>query len=97
MKNELTQEQIAQYRDQGFLMIEGFFNQAELDAWRSATEEAVEKRLSALSSGLETGSVKRTLSQRMAAPIKAVGDLLKTVCVMVLSFRNWQVNSGLEP
>jgi len=47
MKNELTDEQIERYRDQGFLVIEGFLNPEELQTWRTCTDEAVEQRLAA--------------------------------------------------
>jgi ectoine hydroxylase-related dioxygenase (phytanoyl-CoA dioxygenase family) len=45
MKHELSDEQIAFFRDNGFLIVEGFLNAAELEYWRKTTEEAVAKRL----------------------------------------------------
>lgn len=45
MKNHLTQKQIRQYRDSGFLVIEGFLEPAELEDWRTQVDEAVEERL----------------------------------------------------
>ena len=45
MKDSLSAEQIAQYRQQGFIAIEGFLNPAELTRWREATDDAVAKRL----------------------------------------------------
>ena len=47
MKDTLTAEQIARYRDNGFLVIENFLDPEELENWRRCTEEAVEVRLSA--------------------------------------------------
>lgn len=45
MRSELTEQQIADYRENGFLVIEGFLSAAELEEWRRCTEEAVEQRL----------------------------------------------------
>lgn len=44
MKNELSAEQISAYRENGFLVIEDFLSPAELEAWRTALDEAVQKR-----------------------------------------------------
>lgn len=44
MKNELTQQNIAQYQRDGFLVIEDFLTPEELESWRSALNEAVAKR-----------------------------------------------------
>ena len=41
MNHQLTTAQIASYRENGFLIIEDFLNEAELETWRSAVEEAV--------------------------------------------------------
>jgi ectoine hydroxylase-related dioxygenase (phytanoyl-CoA dioxygenase family) len=45
MKNQLTEEQITQYRDNGFVMIEGFLDHDELEIWRTNVDEAVAERL----------------------------------------------------
>lgn len=45
MKDTVTEEQIASYRENGFLVIEGFLNATELERWRRYTDEAVEQRL----------------------------------------------------
>ncbi len=47
MKTELTQQQIAAYRDNGFLLVEQFLDPDELATWREVTEEAVRQRLEA--------------------------------------------------
>lgn len=47
MKDQLNAEQIAAFRDQGFLVIEGFLDQDELAQWRAITDEAVAQRLNA--------------------------------------------------
>jgi phytanoyl-CoA hydroxylase len=44
MKNELTKEQITQYQQNGFLVIEDFLSAQELESWREALAEAVKKR-----------------------------------------------------
>ena len=44
MKNSLTQEQINYYRKNGFLIIEDFLNEEELNTWRKTLADALEKR-----------------------------------------------------
>ncbi|QEM08907.1 phytanoyl-CoA dioxygenase family protein [Mucilaginibacter rubeus] len=44
MKNELSQQQVAQYRHDGFLVIEDFLSADELAFWREALDAAVAKR-----------------------------------------------------
>jgi len=46
MKSSLSQEQVGAYRENGFLVIEGFLDSGELENWRRCTQEAVEVRLS---------------------------------------------------
>jgi ectoine hydroxylase-related dioxygenase (phytanoyl-CoA dioxygenase family) len=46
MKDQLTRDQIEYYRENGFLVIEGFLDAEELAEWRRCTDEAVEQRLS---------------------------------------------------
>jgi hypothetical protein len=69
MKDEITQEQIELYREQGYLPIIEFFDADERKAWRDATEEAVQKRLSALKTGLESGEVKKSFTSKIKAPM----------------------------
>jgi len=45
MKTEVTPTQIQQYRTQGFIVIEGFLDAAELEHWRTVTAEAIQMRL----------------------------------------------------
>ncbi len=45
MNDQLTPQQIAAYRENGFVVLENFLDAAELDQWRRTTEEAVEQRL----------------------------------------------------
>ncbi|MBE7178978.1 MAG: phytanoyl-CoA dioxygenase family protein, partial [Mucilaginibacter polytrichastri] len=44
MKNEISPQDIADYRRDGFLVIEDFLSPEELDFWRNALNEAIEKR-----------------------------------------------------
>ena len=44
MKNTLTNQQISNYRRDGFIVIEDFFDHNELEDWRSKVEKAVELR-----------------------------------------------------
>lgn len=44
MKNDLSQEQITQFENDGFVVIEEFLSQRELEIWRSALEEAIAMR-----------------------------------------------------
>ena len=45
MKTELTDEQVATYREQGFVAVEGFLDSDELETWRCVTDQAVADRL----------------------------------------------------
>ena len=44
MKNNLTKEQIATYRKEGYLIIEDFLDPHELEDWRTKVSEAVQSR-----------------------------------------------------
>lgn len=44
MKHELTADQIAQYQEDGFTIVEDFLSPSELEEWRDALREAVERR-----------------------------------------------------
>lgn len=46
MKSDLSSQQIADYRENGFLVVEGFLDANELENWRRCTEEAIPKRIS---------------------------------------------------
>src|SRR5437868_2326657 len=45
MTTHLTAEQIGFYHDNGFIAIENFLNDSELELWRNVTEDAVAQRL----------------------------------------------------
>lgn len=45
MKTEITQDQIATYQEQGFLIIEEFLNASELEIWRETVDETVLDRV----------------------------------------------------
>lgn len=44
MNTDLTQSQIEHYREQGFVVIDDFLTQDELETWREAVDEAVAQR-----------------------------------------------------
>lgn len=52
MRDALTAEQIDRYRQDGFLIIEGFLDSQELEDWRTQVGEAVEQRLASTTEGL---------------------------------------------
>ena len=45
MKDVISPDHVAQFRDQGFIALEGFLDTAELTRWREATDDAVAQRL----------------------------------------------------
>jgi len=47
MNDTLNEQQIDSYRQNGFLVIEGFLNPSELEHWGRVTQEAVDERLAA--------------------------------------------------
>lgn len=47
MKHHLSADQIEAYRRDGFLVVEGFLDAAELEVWRRCTDEAVAERIGA--------------------------------------------------
>ncbi|MDX1931289.1 MAG: phytanoyl-CoA dioxygenase family protein [Capsulimonadales bacterium] len=51
MKNEIRPEQVAFYRENGFVVIEDFLTPEELEHWRANTEEAIALRLAAAPTG----------------------------------------------
>lgn len=57
MKNALTSAQIAQYRENGFLVVEDFLTSDELERWRFNTQEAVDQRFDEAKAHLKDWSV----------------------------------------
>jgi phytanoyl-CoA hydroxylase len=51
MRTELAQQEIDSYRENGFLVVERLFDDAELAEWRGAVEEAVAARATRLPTG----------------------------------------------
>lgn len=45
MKTDFSQTEIDQYREEGFLVADGFLDADELETWRTITDEAVAQRL----------------------------------------------------
>ncbi len=46
MKNQVSPEQVQQYRTKGFIVIEDFLSRSELEHWREVTMDAMRLRLS---------------------------------------------------
>jgi hypothetical protein len=44
MKHQLTEEQIESYRSSGFIVIENFLSEEELEHWRKTVTIAVKER-----------------------------------------------------
>ena len=44
MRTSLSADQIASYRENGFLLVEDFLNETELAFWRDAVTEAIQQR-----------------------------------------------------
>jgi phytanoyl-CoA hydroxylase len=45
MKYQITKEQVAEYLENGYIVIENFLDSQELELWREVTEDAVKQRL----------------------------------------------------
>ena len=45
MKDNVSREQVDLYQDNGFLVIENFLDEKELNLWRRVTDEAVDERM----------------------------------------------------
>ncbi len=45
MQTNITPEQVEQYQEQGFIVLENFFDAAELEHWREVTADAIKLRL----------------------------------------------------
>src|SRR4028119_1255151 len=56
MITELSDDQIASYRENGFIVLEGFLTPEETEHWRQTTQEAVDQRLASLQNAT-SGSV----------------------------------------
>ncbi|HEY3330786.1 MAG TPA: phytanoyl-CoA dioxygenase family protein [Capsulimonadaceae bacterium] len=61
MNDTLTQAQIDQYQEQGFIAIEGFLNSDELAYWQTVTQAAVDARLIAERAKSQTGDIGQSL------------------------------------
>jgi phytanoyl-CoA hydroxylase len=78
MKTEFTASQIQQYREQGFLVVEGFLDEAELAHWRRMTDEAVQQRLAARPAPQGDEYYRRVFTQciRLADEHAGIADLV---------------------
>ena len=64
MKNQLSEAQIASYRENGFLVIENFLDAKELAHWQTTTQEAVDQRLALTARGVGSTETNRILSNQ---------------------------------
>ncbi|WP_395141851.1 phytanoyl-CoA dioxygenase family protein [Armatimonas sp.] len=64
MKNQLSEAQIASYRESGFLVIENFLDANELSHWQKTTQEAVDQRLAMTAAGVTQTETNRILSNQ---------------------------------
>lgn len=73
-----TGEQVAAYRRDGFVLVDGFLDADELAGWRSATEAAVAQRLAAGDVGVGDEYYRRTFLQlqRLADTNDAIAGLV---------------------
>lgn len=68
----LSPEQIAQYREVGYLLVPDFLNAEELNRWRNAAEAAVETRLAALQEGKALGELRLPLTAKLRSSVEGV-------------------------
>jgi ectoine hydroxylase-related dioxygenase (phytanoyl-CoA dioxygenase family) len=59
MRTDVTTEQVEFYRTNGYLLVEDFLSQDELEEWRTSTDEAVHQRLTA-----RTGQFEKDLNNQ---------------------------------
>lgn len=64
MKNQLSEAQLASYRENGFLVIENFLDSRELAHWQKTTQEAVDQRLALTAAGVSSTETNRILSNQ---------------------------------
>ncbi|MBB6052810.1 phytanoyl-CoA dioxygenase family protein [Armatimonas rosea] len=64
MKNQLSEAQLASYRENGFLVIENFLDSGELAHWQKTTQEAVDQRLALTAAGVSSTETNRILSNQ---------------------------------
>jgi phytanoyl-CoA hydroxylase len=64
MKTELSEAQIAFYQENGFLVIENWLDETELQHWQHTTQEAVDQRLAMTASGVTQTGTNRILTNQ---------------------------------
>lgn len=62
MNTQLSNEQIRQYREQGFLQVNDFLSASELDPWRAVVAESVTRRGDTVILGLDAEKTKKAQS-----------------------------------
>jgi phytanoyl-CoA hydroxylase len=75
MKDNISQEQVDFYQDNGYIVIENFLDAKELKLWRRVTDEAVEERMAQALPGdggmmmAEEAKDSKTLTKEYAKPV----------------------------
>lgn len=85
----LTPGQIDEYRREGFVLVENFLDDAELERWRSATDAAVAERLEA------AGAREDSYYSRVFTQLQRLADTHSGVAELVLDSRLGEVVAAL--
>lgn len=84
-----TAEQVDAYRRDGFVLVEGFLDEEELDRWRAATGEAVEQRRAA------AGEPDDSYYSRVFAQLQRLADTHDGVAELILDERLGELVAAL--
>ena len=95
MRNLLSEEQIMSYQSNGFLVIEGFFDQQELETWRRVTDEAVAERMEDASAGLHNQSNKDSFYAQVFTQCIKLADTHEGMRALILDKRLGEVVATL--
>ncbi|HYF31664.1 MAG TPA: phytanoyl-CoA dioxygenase family protein [Chitinophagaceae bacterium] len=87
MNSQLTEKQIQQYREDGFIVIENFLSPGELEHWRKTVSKAVEER-----AGIKIPG--RDVKTGEADGINEDSDYFAKVFDQLLNL--WQTNDGVR-
>ena len=95
MKNQLSEAQIASYRENGFLVIENFLDASELAHWQQVTQEAVDQRLAMTAAGATSTGTNRILSNQQN-PDSYYAQVF-TQCIKLLETHDGMKELMLDP
>lgn len=95
MHYKFSEAQIASYRTDGFLVVEGFLEPQELDRWRTVTDEAVAQRLQASATAGAWGQDPNALTNQ-ARPDDYYAQVF-TQCVKLADTHEGMRNLMLDP